>query len=337
MSQQASIFNQNGVAPTSFAGVQQPWHRVWNKLSEEASRDFGAAMVAGDIAWDVKKAALPNPFTGKPTSVFGIFRDDTNDLIGSGKAGYEPISNGKALKFLTDIIGENKDITIDSCGCFEGGSKVFVNLHVGTVDVLPGDAVELYYQFVTAHDGSLQLVVFMSGTRIVCSNTARLAMALAQAKLKIKHTAGAVSKMENVAEWLALAQQEQKSFGDKMKFLATKHTTRGFEEIYLDNLLGKAEPKFKKDGLAEKETRRIKLRKMILSADGASSVKGVEGTAWGLFNQVTQTYDHLLVNNAHAKPGLTKEQSHAISASFGSMANMKTKAFDTLVEMAKSL
>ena len=336
MSQQASIFNQSGVAPTSFAGVQQPWHRVFTKLSDAETKDFDAALVAGDIAWDLKKAPFLNPYNGEPTPVYGIFRDDNNAFLGNARAGYEPISNRRALNFLRDIIGEDKNITIDSCGSFAGGSKVFANLHVGTFEVVPGDVIEVYHQFVTSHDGSMPLSVFMSYTRMVCSNTVRHAMAQAQTQLKIRHSQNSVAKMENVAEWLQLAAQEQENFNNKLKFLATKKTTADFENLFLDTLLGKDEPKLKKSGDV-KETRRLKLRNMILAADGANGVVGVEGTVYGLLNKVTSVYDHALVNNAHAKNGLSKSAAHAISASFGSMSSVKTRAFDILVEAAKTL
>lgn len=334
--------NQNnglraGMAPTAFAGRTQAWHKVWNPLNEENSRNFEGAMKAGDLDWGLRKLQFSHPETGEKLPVYGIFADDNNKFLAEVRDRYEPIDNRTALNFLEELIDADDMVVIDSLGHFQDRRKVFANLQVGEVEIVPGDLHKIYYQFVTSHDGSMPLRVFSSYTRMVCGNTVKMAMSSAEEKLSIRHTESAVIRMENAVEWLKLAGQEQGSFNQKLAFLSQKRVSAEMTEIFLDRLIGKVQdnPKINKGGLPRKDEKK-ELREKILAAEGVDGIRGISGTYYELFNKVTNAYDHILMDRTRNKEGLDTAQSHAVDVSFGKKSEKKTQAFEIALKMAQS-
>lgn len=336
-----------GVTPDSFAGVTAPWHKVWNELDEATARDFEAAKTAGGLNWGLKKDRLVNPFTGKPISEhYAICRDDNDECIGVVKERYTPVDNHQAFAFLQDMLDADQNVLIDSCGSFKGGAFVFANARIlnGDFEVVKGDTHQSYVQFITSHDGSLKFQTFESYIRMVCGNTARFAMNQAKANgalFSFRHTKKSVDAIENAKEWLAIVGMERASFIEKAKFLTTKRTTKETATEFLYKLLDFTEED-KKDKFSKNDPNKLKgnrkktLFDVIMNADGADGIPGIEGTFYDLFNRVTKASDHLLIDYAHAKvdKGVTKETAHAFSTTFGSMADRKTDAFELALQFA---
>jgi phage/plasmid-like protein (TIGR03299 family) len=336
-----------GNTPDAFASGTPAWHRVFRPFQGDEEYNVQAAMKAGGLDYDLGKFAFPNPLIpGETVNEWGVFRLDTNACLGTCKEGYEIVTNAQAFAFLEEMLGAG-NIRIDSCGTFEGGAFAFANIQVlnKTFEVVPGDVHHSFYQFVTSHNGFMKFTVFMSFIRMVCGNTVAKALkkALQESSLfGFKHTKNAKAQIENAKEWLALAGLQQADFVEKMKFLTTK---RFREEIALEctqELLGfTAEDKvvkFKKNNTEEiKGNRKTSLLAAILGAEGTNGVKGIEGTAYELFNKVTNYCDHVAVSTAHANPakGVSKYEAHAQSAVMGALAKRKTEAFDLILQYAQ--
>ncbi len=327
-----------GMAPTAFAGKTPAWHKVWEPLSEEASQDFDAALKAGDLAWGLEKIQFNHPKTGEPLPVFGMFCDDNGQFLSEVRDRYEPIDNRMALNFLEEIMGADSSLYIDSCGHFQNRRKVFANLYVGEVEIVPGDFHQMYYQFVTSHDGSMPLKVFSSSVRMVCGNTVKYAMKEAAETLSIRHTESAVIRMENAAEWLRLAGNEQDSFNQKLKFLAQKKISAQTVDIFLDRLIGKPKEgeqiKINKTTGEPRKDEKKETREKILATEGVDGIVGIRGTYYEILNKVTNFIDHESLGRTRDKEGLDTAQSHAVDVSFGLKAEKKSRAIDILLSLA---
>lgn len=328
---------QNNV-PSSFAGNRQPWHRVFKQMSPEAATDYRVAMKEGGIDFEVKKVQMPHPFAhefpdGKAPELnnYGTFRLDTFQELGQVKKDYEVIQNAVAFNFMEELADEG--LKIDSCGSLDNGAIVFFNVLTSEGELMPGNPVKRYLQAVSSHNGRFNLDFFSSELEIWCRNTLRHAMKAAKEHFKISHTKNYEARLRSAKSFLQLVGKEQADFDDKLRFLATKRTTKEMTDLYLDLLLGKATEK-------DDNLRKYNMRKAILDAPNNSDrVHGIGGTLFALLEQTTWDADNSpvkLLKNEGTLRAQEKETKRAISASFGSLAERKTRAVDILLDLAKT-
>lgn len=321
--------------PTSFAGTTMPWHRICEPLSEEESRDIDVAMEKGGLNFKVLKRKFAHPFAAEMAATgimdadevftYGLFNGRNFRQIGQCKEDYTVIDNRECFAFLEDLIAEG--MRIDSCGALKHGQVVFANVLAYEDEIVKGDPVKRYAQFLSSHNGQYGLKYFSSLTQMVCTNTIRHAMKMAEVMLNFYHSKNAKTKLANAKEMLTLSNQEMRSFDEKLRFLATKRLTDDMVKLVLDRLIGEVSEE-------DKTERRKNMREAILAApDNSDKVRGIAGTAYALLNQITWEVDNRMPKTAQELKSYN-ETKRAISASFGSGAEKKTKAFQLIFDAA---
>jgi phage/plasmid-like protein (TIGR03299 family) len=315
--------------PETFASVKPAWHRVGTVLSNEARTDYNQALKDANLDFEVKKIQFKHPLSDNPLytnlpedmNAYGTFRMDNGQHLGTVKGQYHVIQNHEALNFLEELVGGG--MQIDSLGSFRKGTVIFANVLIKKDEIVKGDEVNNFMQVVTSHDGTLTLDFFQSMVQIVCSNTLRMAMKSASQHLKISHTVNSLVKLADAATFLNLVGKGADSFNDKLRFLSTKRMSSEMEELFLNQLVGKVDSSTKNKRLAN-------MRETILeSPDNSEIVKGISGTAYAMLNKVTNFVDHGDTSST--------EEKKAVSAAFGTGDARKTKAFELLLEMAKTM
>ena len=187
--------------------------------------------------------------------------------------------------------------------------------------------------FVTGHDGSLSHQYRIVLTRVVCQNTLTAALSeRTRAKLTIRHTKNAGTKLDGVHEALASLRGDMLSVEEKLNTLATRRVTREAMETVLDRLF----PKPKSDDGAEKEssTRRKNVLADILAMYESNDVDAFPeqcGTAYNLLNAVVEYTDHARSSRGGNGNG------RAESAMFGSGERLKAQAMDVILETANGM
>lgn len=323
--------------PTQFAGFSAPWHQVWAPLPDEAKTDYKLAMKLGGIDFQVITKPMINPFTGEPSpNNYGIFakridEEGTESFaeLGKGTERYTPRQNEKMFAFVNDLV--DGGAVIDSCGYLGNGETVFMNLITGQAEVTKGDVHTFYMQALQSHDGTSTLDFFQTGCRMVCANTIRHALhAAGENKLSFKATKNHAKRMDSAGELLRLAGMQSKTFIEKLKFLQGLRLTTQLQEEFFKTLFPN---KTDEDGELSIGSKVIT---QIMSQDASNGVVGVNGTLYGMLNQVTAYVDHKAkgrkTGNTAGNPLLARLE----YSQFGSGAALKAKALDVLLEMGKT-
>lgn len=236
-----------------------------------------------------------------------IVRSDTNQLLGIHGQGYTPVQH-TALINLLDYLRE--DVTLENVLAIRNGRKLFVTASIDAEDdVVPGDRVRRYIHAFNSFDGSSGFGVFFSDVRLACANqlsylTGKAAsMATNEgAGLRMKHTASVTRFAENLPALISLERRSfRKSIEELRSLTSVKLTTeiarRVLEATFADKLTvpirDKSTGTKRARTLADlPEIETINSHYAGTTGLGINDVPGIPGTAYALFNAITQNETH---------------------------------------------
>jgi len=236
-----------------------------------------------------------------------IVRSDTGVQLGVVGKGYVPVQNSN-LQNLFEYLHENT--SIDNILLLRGGAKVFVTARINAeAEVVDGDPVRRYLHAFNSHDGSGSFGVFFSDIRLRCANQLSYLTGRAASEAKrsgkgliCRHTKSVTAFAESLP---ALVDIERQSFYQDIKELqqltklvVTPEIARKvLEATYAKELSGKIRDKETKE-MRKRDLTDLRAYSNIRSffrgseGIGIQGKRGIEGTAYGLFNAITQHETH---------------------------------------------
>jgi len=283
-------------------------HRVGVATPENASASEAFA-IAG-LNWTAEKR--PVYFLGQdgpleaPQSV-AIVRSDNDDLLGIHSSTYTPVQHSELINLL-DYLRE--DIQIENVLSIRQGKKIYVTASIHTEgDVLPGDKVRRYLHAFNSFDGSSAFGVFFSDIRLRCANQLNYLTRRGFTKavdagqgLRMRHTASVTEFARNLPRFIDLERREFNTSMDQLRALTRVDLTEArirqvLEATFSDKLARPvrdkgstaSRPRLLSD-LTEIDTIRGHLEGN--TGYGITDVPGAAGTAYGLFNAITQFTTH---------------------------------------------
>jgi phage/plasmid-like protein (TIGR03299 family) len=187
------------------------------------------------------------------------------------------------------------------------------------------DTINQYLLFSNAHDGSQRLKVQATPIRVVCQNTLSMAHSRSNRNTSawVCHSGNIAVKLEAVKATLGLVAKEFEQTKELYELLLKTEPT--IEQV--DTVLKALIPDTKTERANNQRSRVLEL------ATVGTGNKPFEGTAWALYNGVTELSDYY--NNA----GSTREDASDMrlnSAFFGSGANWKAEALKLIAETCLS-
>lgn len=236
-----------------------------------------------------------------------IVRSDNDALLGIHGSGYTPVQNA-ALINLLDYLRE--DIKIENVLSIRQGRKIFATVSIQAEDeVVPGDRVRRYLHAFNSFDGSSSFGVFFSDVRLACANQLNYltGKAVGQAVsdgtgLRMKHTASVTGFAERLPQLIDLERRAFRQSISELRditgvTLTTEIARRVLESTYADKLAtpikdkasGELRPRTIVD-LPEIDT--IRSHYAGVTGLGITSIPGIRGTAYALFNAITQFETH---------------------------------------------
>ena len=247
-----------------------------------------------------------------------LMRSDTKAPLGIVSDKYKVVQPAQVVEFFRDLT-EKAGFQIETAGTLFGGRKFWCLASIGdSCEIVPGDKVGGYLMLATSSDGSSATIGQFTTVRVVCNNT--MQMTLAQ-KGQHKITHRTVFSPEAMRSKLGIAHEMFGDFARNSAALADKAVSKHRAERLLVELLA---PKL---AIAptlpelEKVTDSLAFKKILGLFDGAgkgSRMDGVQGTAWGWLNAVTEYADH------HVRA--TSAENRMQSAWFGAGADLKERA-----------
>ena len=231
-----------------------------------------------------------------------IVREDTGACLGIMGSSYTPVQND-SLIYLFDALREN--VEIDNILTIRNGKKIFVSARCDIEgEVTSGDKIRRYLHAFNSFDGSSSFGVFFSDIRLQCANQINYLCNKGASRAKaegagmvMRHTASVTRFAEALPHLINVEQQKFETDLDALRPLASlklnqELAKRILEATYADDL---------SDPIKDKETGEKRPRQLddlscidvIRSHYSGDTGFGVEtGTAWGLFQAITQYETH---------------------------------------------
>jgi phage/plasmid-like protein (TIGR03299 family) len=236
-----------------------------------------------------------------------IVRSDTNQLLGIHGTAYTPVQNS-ALINLLDYLREN--IHLETVLSIRNGRRVYATASIDTEsEVVPGDRIRRYLHLFNSHDGSSGFGVFFSDVRLACANqlnylTGRAARnaSAAGAGLRRRHTSSVTEFARQLPQLIDLERRTFAASIDELRSLTSVRLTteiarRVLEATYADKLATPIRDKQTGDKrprtLADlPEIGAIRSHYSGDTGMGIRDIPGIAGTAYALFNAITQHTTH---------------------------------------------
>lgn len=200
--------------PAMIYAGETPWHRLGTKIPEEKRRNLDWALEEAGLGFEVVKvahdarvpdAASPDGFRHVLSKdSFSVVRTDVSSVIGTVGSVWHPLQNGDAFAPLRKVLDDGL-ATIETGGALRGGANVWLMVrfyreeilrrafdmiglpkggierseYEALVDALEreiGGGILPYGFFFNDHSGKGKARVMETIVRVVCANTAALAL-----------------------------------------------------------------------------------------------------------------------------------------------------------------
>ncbi|WP_137991239.1 DUF932 domain-containing protein [Streptomyces vilmorinianum] len=304
------------------------WHRLGAVVPGGIS-DIDTVLRLGQIDFAVTKQPAEYTWGGTrhvKDDAFVTVRGDTGDPLGIVGSRYQPFQQRQVFDFLEDL-ADTHGVLWESAGALRGGRRVFVTMQIPESVVVDrgglDDEIRLYVVAINSHDGSSQMDTLVTPWRVVCGNTERFALRDARYRWSIRHTAGALDRLEEARRTLGLTVHYGKAFETEETALArTDLAIDEFHRVLADLWPLDDDATDRSRTIAAKRTER-------LDAMFRSETERAGRTAYAGERAITDYLDHI----APRRPGrtMTEEIARATALMEDTDGDLKTKAHQRLM------
>lgn len=290
-------------------------------VSKENFQNVNDFLEKTGLNWTVSKKALQVAGGKTVPNLFGIVRSDNGNVLGTCTKKYKPVSNIDLVMPLVEHLGG-----AIAGGTIDGGSKVFAQFKgLNPFSVGNDDEIIPFITLIGRHDAMGGSLWGSCMTRIVCQNTFMMATKAighdVEEEKAYKHKHGrefTVYAVEEIQRIIAQGNQAGQLFKESGEFLASKEIT---DKSLLQYFSGLFQPDIK--DIANAEEHNLNMRRVQESYVNQPGKNLSDNTYWTAFNAVTYHLDHVQGREGR-------------NVLIGPSANLKLKAFNSALEMAKA-
>lgn len=328
-----NIMRRNGKDAMFCVGDRDSaWHRLGQRTNQVVT--WAEAVELADLNWQVEKrqAYCRNPLGNVvPIPSFATFRIDDGAYLGTVGEGYTVIQNKDQFSFVDAFLEAANGAHYESAGALGNGERIWCLARIPEADyqIDGGDKHKTFVMVANSHDGSLAYQVKLVDTRIVCQNTLTVAINEKGACWRIKHTANAKARLAEAVDMMQMVKREAVGLKGKMLRLADRKLTRESVEHILDRLF--PAPKDEKANTTRRDNNVSAVLDLYASNDN-NAFASVKGTAYNLFNAVTEYVDHQRTARGNGSDPAKMQVARSESALFGSGERLKTQALTVIME-----
>lgn len=317
----------NGFVEMAYAG-DKPWHGLGQALAADASIEEWQQSAGMD--WRIKRSNvrfaterdMEDAALRLDEENHVLFRSDTKAPLAIVSKGFKVVQPQETLEFFRDLV-EQAGYKLCTAGVLKGGRKFWAQAECGMSDnVLGNDVMKGKLLIATSCDGSMATIVKNVVERVVCANTLSIATAEGGKQVKVSHRS--TFNAESVKGKLGIAVEDFETFIAKARSLAFAHITREDARKFLLPVFDLTFEDLKEGG--RKVAGYTKVMDLFLTSGRGSQMDGVNHTAWGLVNAVTEFVDH------HRGNAGTTRDNRLDYAWFGQGDEMKSDVFNKAVE-----
>jgi phage/plasmid-like protein (TIGR03299 family) len=315
---------------------ETPWHREGVRGLDPEITPLAALAPAG----------LDHTYRGVPVQTTAgqnlpgyqaILRDDDRAyaVVSDGYTIVQP----KALADFMEPFHESGLIKVETAGSLHDGATIWFlgSIQGGEAFVGASDPIRAYLLFANSYDGSMSVRITPTWTRVVCANTLAISLSEDASKgIAIKHTKTAHARIDaaqdvvrgqlaafggRIGEWRKLtAIPQAKGSGARSKQL----------RAYLAGVFGRPEILAQRKA-AEKggDSDRVEIVSTLLEQGRGADLPTAQGTAWGLYNALTEYMTHVQGRGDAGKAAQSRLDRNA----WGEGARLMSRAESIAVEL----
>lgn len=287
-------------------------------------------------------------------SKMATVRSDNDVALGVVGSSYGIAQNTKAMEFIdfmtNGAVGKGEAM-VESCGVFDDGGRVYVEVSMPTscyLDDKREDEIKNKLLFYNSHDGSGAVTCIFTPIRVICNNTLNAALRLSGkkniGKIIFKHTSGVNERMDfsieanraKAIECLKLNERcTEEYIANLLKFKSERFTNADKAALEFATRMNVSDEKMVAEVLRMGSVDNVdiatrtknNINALLESIHGGIGQNAYEGSKLWLANGITTYYE----NDYDWKDNNTKIES--INAE-GYASKQVDKAFDLLTRMA---
>lgn len=315
-----------------FVGRESAWHAQGFVAGRLLT--MGEIVANSDLQHGFRKEQRTNPYTGESIRSWDVFREDDTWIANVGERHTlltVEDAFGSTNEMLTDLLGK-ADI-YETGGTLENGAKRWMLASLGEGNVLGVDPIKKYLGVFDAVDGSMPFSIRPTDIRVVCRNTfMQASKAVATFVRKHSRNAGVdiVNHMATLRSLMAFEDAQLDTYND----LAMRAVQATEVKNIIRALFGvKADTQW--DDVPTVTRNRVDNVFELFESNDGDAFPQFRGTAWNLFNAVTEYSDHVIdvrLSGAKASLGYDAQTARQYNALFGTGAELKQSALDLILE-----
>lgn len=330
------VLGRDGLDTTTGKAALYTSTPAWHGLGEVIPGgicEIDKVLDLGGIAYGVDKRVVRYSVGGESRTFaerFVTVRDDTGDALGVVSDRYQVIQNREIFTFLEDLVA-TFGVVWESAGALRGGRRVFVTMRVPETVVIDrgglDDEIVLFIAAINSHDGRSLAETVVTPWRVVCANTERFALRDARARWGIRHTSGALQRLEEARRTLGLTVKYAGTFAEEETALArTDLAVDEFHKVIADLWPVDDDAPVRTVNAAERRTE-------TLDAMFRNESERAGRTAYAAERALTDYLDHF----APRRPGktMTEEVARATAVLEGTDDDTKTRAHRRLMTLVR--
>lgn len=256
---------------------------------EGESATVAEALRIGNLDWETKCSPIYTQDMREIPTHKQVHKS-TGEHLSVQKNSYTPINNQEAFGIIDEVLGASH-AQICTVGSKNNGNVCFIQAKMpNSIEVLKGDSMDMYLNGFTSHDGSLCSVVGFSAIRPACTNqfTAVYKETKAKRNVVIRHTKNYQQRLKLADQILMEGVKNWEIIKENAEILARKSVNREQTKKFINDLFPAPVGENKRDLNAKKRT----VMNVLVEGGKGTEIKGVKGSAWGLFNSATEYFDH---------------------------------------------
>lgn len=281
-----SIEQVNSLFPTSSWSAWDertlPWEGVGVDLSHTLDTDKVWDLSGLNYGFEV--VDLFDPY-GNKIPLIGILRDDNHYFLGSGTKRFVPIGNERTRE-LCDILFK-MGFRYENAGCFDGGKVTYVSMKWKDA-LVAGENFNYYVVIVNSFDQTKPFGVYLTSVRVSCKNTLNLAIKKAKRFWKLRHTANAHIRLEEVKEGLNLLGNYIRAFETEVNRMKLLTCDKDKVKSFIDMLFPITED-MKPRAISSTERQKAEL---LYRWEYAPDLDGLEKSGARFLYAITDYVDH---------------------------------------------
>lgn len=350
----------------AFYSLREPaWHGL-GQVVEKPVSDADVLKLA-QLDWQVGLEPIVRGDMTPIDSHHAVVRSDNRSTLGVVGKGFVPVQNHELIDWLRGLDGF-ADVTIETAGALGNGETVWALGRCNGLKFDLGDGgFQGYMLLANGHAGNRRLAIMPTTVRVVCQNTLRMAEGVKPGSTNkntlstgyiLRHTKSIATMMQKVQEAYKQTTDAWKASEEALRYLASKPLTQeAIGRLFVEPFIPKARQEAIEKVEAGDQTpevveqadesvraaairmEREKRLNEILASPTCTAPK-IRDTLYAGLQAVTEYLTHdapirSSSKNAIEDKQLAQKASRLDSNLFGTFDEMKGKAWELALELAK--